>query len=120
MLNVDNLDTMFRDWGGGDRKISKMIELLGPQNRKMVELLGVKFAHKGLFLKIFAAPLAPQPILSFRTTLYINFDHIRQLFSKFRYYRKIFTKMIFFEIWTPKTPRNHFLLHFRQLFFEKW
>ena len=36
--------------GGGDRKFSKMIELLGPQNRKMVELLGVKFAQKGIFL----------------------------------------------------------------------
>ena len=53
---------------GDDRKFSKMVELLGPQNRKMVELLGVKFAQKGLFLKIFEAPQPPRPILRFRTT----------------------------------------------------
>ena len=63
--------------GGGDRKFSKMVELLGPQNRKMVELLGVKFAQKGLFLKIFAEPLALRPILGVRTSLYIKNDHIR-------------------------------------------
>ena len=79
-----------------DRKFSKMVELLGPQNRKMVKLLGVKFAQKGLFFKSFAAPLAPRPILSFRMTLYIKFDHIRHLLSKFRHFRKIFTKMRFF------------------------
>ena len=33
---------------GGDRKFSKMVELLVPQNCKMVELLGVKFAQKDL------------------------------------------------------------------------
>ena len=35
--------------GGGDRKFSKMVELLGPPNRKMVELLGFKFVQKSLF-----------------------------------------------------------------------
>ena len=29
---------------GGDRNFSKMAELLGPQNRKMVELIRDKFA----------------------------------------------------------------------------
>ena len=98
---------------GGDRKFSKMVELLGPQNRKMVELLGVQFDQKGLFLEIFATPSAPRPILKFTAALYIKFDHMRQLFSKFRHFRKNVTKMrIFFEIWTPKTPKNHFLLQF--------
>ena len=97
-----------------------MVELLGAQNRKMVELLGVKFAQKGLFLKIFAAPSASRPILSFRTTLYIKFDHTLQVFSKFRHFRKIFSKMRnFFEIWTPETPQKSLLLHFRPLFSKK-
>ena len=39
--------------GGGYRKFSIMVELLGHQNRKMVELPGVEFAQKGLFLIIF-------------------------------------------------------------------
>ena len=37
--------------GRGDRKFSKMVELQGSQNLKMVELLGVKFVQEGLFLK---------------------------------------------------------------------
>ena len=81
---------------GDDRKFSKMVELLGPQNRKMVELQGVKFAQNSLF-QIFLASLAPRPILSFKTTLYIKFDHIRQLFSKFRHFRSTFHKNIQFS-----------------------
>ena len=94
--------------GGGYRKFSIMVELPGPQNRKIVESLVVKFAQKGLFLKIFfAAHLAPRPILRFTTTLYIKFDHMRHFFSKFRNFRKIFTVMRnLFEIWTPKTPKK--------------
>ena len=34
---------------GGDRKFLKMVELLGPQNRKIVELLGVKCSQKPYF-----------------------------------------------------------------------
>ena len=86
----------------------------------MVELLGGQICQKGPFLKIFAAPLAPRATLRFTTTLYIKFDHMPQLFSKFRHFRKFFTKMrIFFEIWTPKAPKKHFLLHFSPTFFGK-
>ena len=45
--------------GEGNRKFSKTVGLLGAQNRKMVELLGVKFAQKSPSLKIFAAHSAP-------------------------------------------------------------
>ena len=44
-----------------------MVELQGPQNLKMVELLGFKFAQKGLFSNFFAAPSTPRPILRFTT-----------------------------------------------------
>ena len=98
-----------------------MLELLGAQNRKMVELLGVKIVQKCRVLKIFAAPSEPRPILDFRTTLYIKFDHIRQLSSKFL--RKKLSKVTdfqnFFEIWTPRTAKISFLLHFSPTFFEK-
>ena len=33
---------------GGDGKFSRMVELLGPQNLEMVELVGPKFAQKPL------------------------------------------------------------------------
>ena len=106
--------------GGGRSKFLKMVELLGPQIRKLVELLGVKFAQNGLFLKVFAAPSAPRPILNYRTILCIKFDHMRQLFSNFWHFRKNFTKMRkVFEIWTLKHPKNHFLLHFSPTAFEK-
>ena len=42
---------------------------------------------KSLFFKIFVAHSAPQPILSFRMTLYIKFDRIWQLFSKLRHFQ---------------------------------
>ena len=35
--------------GGGDRKFSKIVELLGPQNRKIVELQEVKIVQKAFF-----------------------------------------------------------------------
>ena len=44
-----------RDLDRRDQKFSKMVELLGPQNREIVKLQGVKLAQKGLFLKIFCA-----------------------------------------------------------------
>ena len=53
--------------GGGDRKFSKTVELLGPQNLKMVELLEPKFAKKGPFVKNFVASSAQRPISSFRS-----------------------------------------------------
>ena len=56
---------------GGDRKFSEMGELLGPQNLKMVELLGPEFFKKTSLSKF----SAPQPILSFRSLLYIVFDY---------------------------------------------
>ena len=37
--------------GGGDRKFSKMVELLEPQSRIMVELLELKIARKGFLSK---------------------------------------------------------------------
>ena len=33
--------------GGGDRKNSKIVAILGPQNHKEVELIGPKIARKG-------------------------------------------------------------------------
>ena len=78
--------------GGDNRKFSKMVELVAPQYRTMLELLEVEFAQNGFF-KVLAAPSTLQPILSFKTSFYIKFDHIRLLFSKFRHFRKFFTKM---------------------------
>ena len=37
----------------GDRKFSKMVELQGPQKRKMNELKEVKIGQRDLFLKLF-------------------------------------------------------------------
>ena len=54
----------------------------------MVELPWFKFTQKGFFLEILAAPSAPQSILSFISILYSKFDHIRQVLSKFRRFRK--------------------------------
>ena len=71
-----------------------MVKLQGPQNRQMVELLWVNFAPKKLSLKIFAAPQPPPRISSFRTTLYVKFEQIKQVFSKFR---KFFTKLPIFR-----------------------
>ena len=51
-----------------------MVELLGTHNLIFVELQDHKFARVGIFLKIVAATLAAQPILSFRLTLYMKFD----------------------------------------------
>ena len=43
-----------RAWkGGGDRKFPKMVELLGTQNLKMVQLLGPEFAPKRPFCQNF-------------------------------------------------------------------
>ena len=99
---------------------SKMVELLGPQSRQMVELLGVKFAQKGLLLEIFAAPSAPRPILSFRTTIYIKCDHTQQLFSKHRHCRNIFTILTDFwkKFWNLdlKTLKKSLSLHFAHFF----
>ena len=119
------LDIREADSGGGDPKFSKMVALQRPQNRKMVALQRPKFAQKGLFLEIFAAPSAPRPILSFRTSFYIKFYHIWQLFSKFRHFRKIFTKMtdfqkIFWNLDPKNTQKITFYCIFRPLFFENW
>ena len=43
--------------GRGDRKFSKMLELLGSRNLKMLKLLGIQLAQKGLFLKNFRSAL---------------------------------------------------------------
>ena len=81
----------------------------------MVELLGVKFAQNGLIIQIFAAPSAPQSIWSFRTTLYIKFEHMLQFFLKFPCFRiflqndqfsKNYQKCL--EIWTIKTQKSTF------------
>ena len=116
------IHTREADSGGVDPKFSKMVALQRPQNRKMVELQEPKFAQKSLFLEIFAAPWAPRPILSFRTISYIKFDQIRQLFPKFRHFRKNFSKMTDFQKilkFGPQIhPKNHFLLHFLPTFFE--
>ena len=52
-----------------------MLDLLGPQNLKLEELLGPKFAKKAF--------------LSLRSLLYIIFDYKLQQFLNFRYFRKI-------------------------------
>ena len=54
--------------GGADRKFSKMVELLGPQDRKMIGFLGDKVAQIGLLFRIFVVPSAPCPVLHYRTT----------------------------------------------------
>ena len=110
---------------GGDPKFSKMVALQRPQDRKMVALQRPKFAQKSLFFEIFAAPSAPRPILCFTTILYIKFDHILQILSKFRHFRKNFTKMTDFQkiYWNsdPENPRKiTFYCIFCSLFFEKW
>ena len=74
--------------GGADRKFSKMVELLVPQNLKMVELLGPKFAKKCHFVQIFTVYSAPRPIFIFRSLLYIKFDYKWQKFLYFRHFRK--------------------------------
>ena len=74
---------------GGDRKFSKIVELLGPQNLKMVELLGSKFDYNSHFVKIFVVSSSPRPILSLRSLLYIIFDYKRQQFSNLRHFLQI-------------------------------
>ena len=74
-----------------------MIEILGTQNLKMIQLLGPKFAKKPFF-KLFVLPLAPPPILSFRLEFYIIFDYKVQLLSKFRDFRKKYQNDRFLEV----------------------
>ena len=89
-------DQRSRIWGGV-RKLSKMVELLGPQNLKIVELLGPKFANKGRIVKTFTVSSAPRPILSFKSLLYILFDHKWQQFSNFSTFSKKSWKMTNFR-----------------------
>ena len=51
-IELFRIDIRELEWGEGDSKFQKMVELLGLQNRKVVELLGVTFAQKDLFFKI--------------------------------------------------------------------
>ena len=59
-FSIDNLINVIKsrelEEVGNVRKFFEMFELVGPQNCKMVELLGFKFAQKGLCLKFLAAP----------------------------------------------------------------
>ena len=49
-----------------------MVELLGSQNAKIVELLGVKFVQKAFFSKF----LLRRDRIDHGTTLYITLKHI--------------------------------------------
>lgn len=56
-------DIRFRDAEEeGDRKISKMEELVGPQNFKLVEFLGPQISRKDLFTTVFELSSALQLI----------------------------------------------------------
>ena len=56
-----------------DQEISKMVNLVGPQNLKMVALLEPKFSQKCFLSKFLRVSAAPRPILSLRSQLYIIF-----------------------------------------------
>ena len=69
-----------------------MVELLGPQNRKMVELLGVKFAPKRTFSQNFRGAIRGFDLKN-------DIIHLGtpRLFWKFRHFRKNLTKWPIFR-----------------------
>ena len=71
-----------------------------------------QFSPKCIFLKNFVLPSSSRPILSLRVTLYIKFNTIRRLFSRFRHFFVYKNGRFhnFFWSFTPKTPKNHLLL----------
>ena len=92
----------------------------------MIELLGGQICPKSLFLKFCSAPLTTRPILRFKTTLYIKLDHMRQLLSRFRHFRKNFYKNDqfsenFLKLGPPKPPKKTFWCNGKLIhIFLKW